>query len=129
MATSDKFKNKRVKELDAVAPRREESIDEKVQALDNLFAKFGTTPPASTKPKSNVQTHVPHAQTVNNTSVPTRSMGAQVEIYSNFGGGTILVNGKNERLPYLVPDAQTLMHLRNSFEIDTAHAVLRTRRI
>lgn len=122
VATSDKFKNKRAE----VAPRREESNEERVAALDNLFASLGTSPPPGAKAPAGIV-----RQPVNNSSSPgtKSSPGAQVEIYSNFGGGTILINGVNERLPYRVPDTQTLVQLKNTFEIDTAHAILRTRRI
>lgn len=90
----------------------EQSPAEKEAEIAALFAKI-STPQPQPQPVKHVE---PKAV-------------AGVEIYSTFGGGSIIVNGKSVTLPFVVSDPITLLELRSSYDIDTPHSIIRSRRI
>lgn len=89
----------------------EQTPAEKEAEIAALFAKISTTPAPP-----------PVA-----TTEPTAVTG--VEIYSTFGGGSMIINGKSVTLPFVVTDSLTLLELRSNYDIDTPHSVIRSRRL
>ena len=87
----------------------EQTPAEKEAEIAALFAKISTTPApvATTEPKA----------------------VTGVEIYSTFGGGSMIINGKSVTLPFVVTDSLTLLELRSNYDIDTPHSVIRSRRL
>lgn len=100
-------------ELDKIRRMRlEQTAQEKEQAIDKLFAKFDTAPPQSAKP-------LPQ-------NIPQKS---GTEIYSVFGAGSILINGVDTPLPYLVTNPLELNRLRTEYPLDSPTSPLRTRKV
>ncbi len=108
MAAADKFKKTR---SHVIAP----TTAEKETALDTLFASLPTA-----APKSGVK----------KTALPTvlRPAGS-VEIFSTFGFGSIVIDGKDTKLPYIVSNPTELMSLKAVYQIDKPGSYLKTRRI
>lgn len=93
--------------------RLEQTAEEKEQALDTLFSKFGSNPPQK----------IPVA------SPPRAAITGGLEIYSVFGGGSILVNGKDTPLPYAVSSPAEMVKLREAYPLDQPNSPLRTRKV
>lgn len=92
----------------------EQSPAEKEAEIAALFAKISTAPPqVQPQPVKSVE---PKAVT-------------GVEIYSTFGGGSLLINGRSVTLPFVVSDPLTLLELRNTYDIDAPQSVIRSRRL
>lgn len=91
----------------------EQTAEEKEEAIDNLFAKFGSAPPQ--KPTA--------------PNPPRAAIAGGIEIYSVFGGGSILVNGKDTPLPYIVSSPVEMNKLREEYPLDHSTSPLRTRKV
>lgn len=116
MATAADIKARRAKakaqESHVIAP----TVEEKTAAIDSLFSKFA--PAGMPKPQAIPQ--------VEESSSP---QSGGVEIFSAMGFGSILVNGKDTSLPYIVRDPLTLLQLKATYVMDTPNSVLRTRKV
>lgn len=121
MAAADKFKSRR-ETSHIVAP----TAQEKAQAIDSLFSSLGTAPP-TTKTGAPIL-NVPQPKQITKDTVQ-KALGGYIEIFSTFGGGTILVDGKNQRLPYRVTSPIQMAELTAKYLIDTPQSVLRARRV
>lgn len=94
----------------------EPTAAEKEAELDRLFAKVN--PMAEALQSAKIQ---PQPQK----AIPQRG----TEIYSVFGAGVILINGKEQMLPYLVTSPAELNRLRQEFSLNSPHSPLRTREL
>ena len=61
--------------------------------------------------------------------LPAQTTQSGVEIFSTFGAGSILVNGKEQLLPITVTDPILLSSLRSQYNIDTPQSYLRSRKV
>lgn len=93
----------------------EQSPQEKLDQIDNLFASLPTAPPkGAIPPKVNIST-----------SYVAPVSG--VEIFSTFGAGSILIDGKSVTLPVVVSDPLKLLQLKHFYQIDAPTSSLRSR--
>ena len=96
---------------------------EREMALDELFSKAAVhtgTSPAQVKAyeqKSALAAAAP--------SAPKKG----VEIYSTFGAGSIVIDGKNHPLPVVLTDPVEIQRVKQAFQIDTPLSYLRSRRV
>ena len=52
-----------------------------------------------------------------------------VEIYSTFGAGSIVIDGKNRVLPVVLTDPIEIKRVRQEFQVNTPLSYLRSRRV
>lgn len=104
----------------------EQTAEEKVAAIDSLFNSLPSAPPAAAKQTFDVTPKfVPQLQP--KTSAHPASGG--VEIFSTFGGGSILIKDKSVTLPTVVTDPVLLMELKAHYGIDAPNSILKSRRL
>ena len=96
------------------------------KALDELFSKAavhtGTSPE---QVKAYEQKSALAAAKATPASVPKKG----VEIYSTFGAGSIVIDGKNHVLPVVLTDPVEIQRVRQEFQVDTPLSYLRSRRV
>lgn len=98
---------------------------EREMALDELFSKAAVhtgTSPAQVKAYEQKSALAAAAQV---SSAPKKG----VEIYSTFGAGSIVIDGKNHPLPVVLTDPVEIKRVRQEFQIDTPLSYLRSRRV
>ena len=71
----------------------------------------------------------PVAAPVPQITQPVQPVESGVEIFSTFGVGAIIVNGKEQLLPITVTDPLLLSQLRSQYNIDTPQSYLRSRKV
>ena len=126
MATAlEQLKAKRAaekaKKAEAVLPPI--SGAEREKALDELFSKAAVhtgVNPAQVKAYEQKS-----ALTKTNPSAPKKG----VEIYSTFGAGSIVINGKTQVLPVVLTDPVEIQRVKQEFQVDTPLSYLRSRRV
>lgn len=103
----------------------EQTAEEKIAAIDSLFSSLPSAPPASAKQSIAVSPKfVPQKET----NQPVAKAGG-VEIFSTFGGGSILIEDKSVTLPTVVTDPILLMKLKTHYGIDAPNSILKSRRL
>ena len=98
---------------------------EREMALDELFSKAAVhtgTSPAQVKAYEQKSALAAAAQV---SSAPKKG----VEIYSTFGAGSIVIDGKNHPLPVVLTDPVEIQRVKQEFQIDTPLSYLRSRRV
>ena len=98
---------------------------EREKALDELFSKAAVhtgTSPAQVKAYEQKSALAAAAQV---SSAPKKG----VEIYSTFGAGSIVIDGKNHPLPVVLTDPIEIKRVRQEFQVDTPLSYLRSRRV
>ena len=98
---------------------------EREKALDELFSKAAVhtgTSPAQVKAYEQKSALAAAAQV---SSAPKKG----VEIYSTFGAGSIVIDGKNHPLPVVLTDPVEIKRVKQEFQIDTPLSYLRSRRV
>ena len=98
---------------------------EREMALDELFSKAAVhtgTSPAQVKAYEQKSALAAAAQI---SSAPKKG----VEIYSTFGAGSIVIDGKNHPLPVVLTDPVEIQRVKQEFQIDTPLSYLRSRRV
>ena len=98
---------------------------EREMALDELFSKAAVhtgTSPAQVKAYEQKSALAAAAQV---SSAPKKG----VEIYSTFGAGSIVIDGKNHPLPVVLTDPVEIQRVKQAFQIDTPLSYLRSRRV
>ena len=98
---------------------------EREMALDELFSKAAVhtgTSPAQVKAYEQKSALAAAAQV---SSAPKKG----VEIYSTFGAGSIVIDGKNHPLPVVLTDPVEIRRVKQEFQIDTPLSYLRSRRV
>lgn len=96
---------------------------EREMALDELFSKAAVhtgTSPAQVKAYEQKSALAAAAL-----SAPKKG----VEIYSTFGAGSIVIDGKNHPLPVVLTDPVEIRRVKQEFQIDTPLSYLRSRRV
>lgn len=120
-SASDKIKARR-KAQQEQSHIIEQSPAEKIAAIDTLFSSLPSAPPAESKAAA-AQPFVPKRTQTKEIST------AGVEIFSTFGGGSILVDGKSVTLPFVINDPIKLLELKALYQIDAPNSILKSRRI
>ena len=98
---------------------------EREKALDELFSKAAVhtgTSPAQVKAYEQKSALAAAAQV---SSAPKKG----VEIYSTFGAGSIVIDGKNHPLPVVLTDPVEIQRVKQEFQVDTPLSYLRSRRV
>ena len=98
---------------------------EREMALDELFSKAAVhtgTSPAQVKAYEQKSALAAAAQV---SSAPKKG----VEIYSTFGAGSIVIDGKNHPLPVVLTDPVEIQRVKQEFQVDTPLSYLRSRRV
>ena len=111
---SDRFRKTKAEPREINSPALVPTAEEKAKALDDLFGKIN--PEAMELAK---KIEMPKAQ------LEPQAHG--VELFSTFGGGSIIIEGKDTPLPVLITSPVLLMELRAKYNIDTSSSVIRSR--
>lgn len=112
---SDRFRKVKAEPKEIIPPALVPTAEEKAKALDELFGKIN-----------------PHAQEIAKTiEAPTepKEKAHGVELFSTFGGGSIIIEGKDTPLPVLITSPVLLLELRAKYNIDTSSSIIRSRQV
>lgn len=101
------------------------------KALDELFSKAAVhtgTSPAQVKAYEQ-KSALAAAKTASSAPSAPSAPKKGVEIYSTFGAGSIVIDGKNRVLPVVLTDPIEIQRVRQEFQVDTPLSYLRSRRV
>ena len=110
---SDRFKKLKAEPQEINPPTIAPTAEEKAKDLDDLFGKIN---PQAQEFTQKVET-------------PDEPPAHGVELFSTFGGGSIIIEGKDTPLPVLVTSPVLLMELRARYNIDTSNSIIRSRQV
>jgi len=101
---------------DRLRALREKNSNDRLSKVDAMLASI--LPPV-----------VAPAPQITQSVQPVQPVESGVEIFSTFGVGAIIVNGKEQLLPITVSDPLLLSQLRSQYNIDTPQSYLRSRKV
>lgn len=98
------------------------------KALDELFSKAAVHTGTSPEQVKAYEQKSALAAAKTASSAPSAPKKG-VEIYSTFGAGSIVIDGKNRVLPVVLTDPIEIQRVRQEFQVDTPLSYLRSRRV
>ena len=114
--TVERFRKLKAEEKAQISPAIVPTAEEKAQALDKLFGQIN---PAAAEMAKKIETPI--------ADLNVQSHGT--ELFSTFGGGSILIEGKDTPLPVLITSPLLMLELRARYMIDTPNSIIRSRQV